>query len=365
MSRVYDALRRGRTAAARPAASPIHHADTVLAALGYAAAKRRRGRSLVVTGAALVIAGATGWALWGLPSRIEARVAKGDERAARDEERRTPSEEPRARSVPQVAVTAGNVTTRMPAAMRPVPAPDAAISSTRSAPLPGQPPVPAPSEPEDMSSAAPVARRNAPLAPRASPLVSRPGRDDFQLALYYQRAGDFEQALLHYRAALRADEMNVEAHNNLGSLYLGRNLLDEAAREFQRVLAIDPTYVPAHVNLSAIHYTQGRFDAAAAQARGALRIDPRSVDGLVNLALAQKAGGQPGDARASLQRALELNPRHPAAHYNLARHYEETGEAVRAVEHFRLFLQYAGPEHEAHATDVRARLLTGQGRANK
>jgi tetratricopeptide (TPR) repeat protein len=186
--------------------------------------------------------------------------------------------------------------------------------------------------------------------------------DNFRLALYHQRAGDFEQALIHYKAALQRDEMNVEAHNNLGGLYLSRNLVDEAVREFQRVVAIEPAYAPAHINLSAAFYKLGRFDAAAAQAREALRIDPRSGDGFVNLALAQKAAGQPSDAQASLRRALELDPRHSTAHYNLARQFEEAEETVRALEHYRLFLQYAGPEQEPYAADVRARMQALQAR---
>jgi Tfp pilus assembly protein PilF len=89
------------------------------------------------------------------------------------------------------------------------------------------------------------------------------------------------------------------------------------------------------------------------------------VDGLVNLALAQKGAGSTADARASLRRALELNPHHALAHYNLARQYEDGGETVRAVEHYRQFLQYAGPEQEPYAADVRARLHAVQTRAPK
>jgi len=189
--------------------------------------------------------------------------------------------------------------------------------------------------------------------------------DPFQLALYHQRAGDFEQALLNYKLALQRNELNVEAHNNLGGLYLGRNLLAEAVREFERALAIDPAYVPARVNLSATFYKQGRFDAAAAQSREVLRVDPRNVDGFVNLALAQKGVGQVADSQISLRRALELDPHHPLAHYNLARQYEDGGETVRALEHYRQFLQYAGPEQEPYAADVRARLQSAQPRAPK
>ena len=203
----------------------------------------------------------------------------------------------------------------------------------------------------------------AKLDSRAAKASSAPATlDPFQLAVYHHRAGDFEQALLHYKAALQRDEMNLEAHNNLGGLYLSRGLLAEAAREFQRVVAIDPGYGPAHVNLSAAYYKLGRFDAAAGQAREVLRLDPRSVDGFVNLALAQKGAGQHADAQQSLRRALELSPHHPLAHYNLARQYEDAGEAVRAAEHYRQFLQYAGPEHEPHAAEVRARLQSLQTR---
>jgi tetratricopeptide (TPR) repeat protein len=151
---------------------------------------------------------------------------------------------------------------------------------------------------------APVAKAGTTVTPEVAhptPAVGRRpsnlGPDPFQLALYHQRAGDFEQALVSYKALLQRDEMNIEAHNNLGYLYLGKGLLDEAAREFQRVIAIEPKYVTAHVNLSATFYKLERFGAAAAQAREALALD-----------------------------------------------------------HYRLFLQYAGPEQSDYAEDVRQRL---------
>jgi tetratricopeptide (TPR) repeat protein len=116
------------------------------------------------------------------------------------------------------------------------------------------------------------------------------------------------------------------------------------------------------VNLSATLYKLNRFDAAAAHAREALALDPRNGDALVNLALAQKALGQQGEAQGSLRRALELNPRSAAAHYNLARQYEDAGEAARALEHYRQFLQYAGPEQSDYALDVRQRMQGLQAR---
>ena len=187
-----------------------------------------------------------------------------------------------------------------------------------------------------------------------SPAV--PAADDFQLALYYQRAGDFEQALLHYRNVLQRDQLNIEAHNNVGILYQGKGLYEDAAREFQRVLAIDQGYLTAHLNLSAAYLKLGRFEASAAEARAALALDPRNSGAMVNLALAQQGAGRPAEADASLRRAIALDPQNAAAHYNLARQYDRIGEVGLALDHYRQFLQYAGPDQATYAPDVRDRV---------
>ena len=89
---------------------------------------------------------------------------------------------------------------------------------------------------------------------------------------------DFELALVHYKAVLQRDELNVEAHNNVGNLYMSKSLYDDAVREFRRVVAIEPRYVTAHVNLSAALYQMKKYDEAAVEARAAIRLDARNDD---------------------------------------------------------------------------------------
>lgn len=327
MSRIHDALRRGRLSGAETQAIRPGHTDAVLSALGY---KSEAAESSPKPIAAIVVMAAIGivatWYFWP----------------------REPARPVTARPTPAL-VTRSSAPPSTPPVTRPVPAPP-----------------PAPAAATIVTSAANVAPQvqqvAAPINPRREPATRVPTRDDFQLALYYQRTGDFEQALVHYKAALERDELNLQAHNNLGYLYLGKGLLDEAVREFQRVIAIEPGYVTAHVNLSATFIRLGRFDAAAGEARQALTLDPRSGDAFVNLALAQNASGQVADAQGNLRRALDLDPRNPAAHYNLARQYEAAGDAGRALDHYRQFLQYAGPDQEAYAQDVRARVQALQTR---
>ena len=82
----------------------------------------------------------------------------------------------------------------------------------------------------------------------------------------------------------------------------------------------------------------------------------------MNLGLAQAAAGQPSDARASLTRALDIDKHNPAAHYNLALQYEKAGEIALALEHYRAFLQYAGPDQAGYTADVRLRVQTLEAR---
>ena len=180
--------------------------------------------------------------------------------------------------------------------------------------------------------------------------------DDFASAVYHQRAGDFENALLKYRAVLEKNERNAQARNNLGLLYLDKGLLDDAERELQRAIFIDPRYVTARTNLGVSYMRRNRLDEAAAQFRQVLQVDARNVDALINLALVEKANGGAERAKDLLLRALTIAPRNASAHYNLAVVFDQAGETARAVDHYRSFLEHAGPDVSARAPDVRARL---------
>jgi hypothetical protein len=73
-----------------------------------------------------------------------------------------------------------------------------------------------------MAVATPASASLVDAVPRAAP--PRAVEDDpMRLALYHHRAGDFERALIQYRAVLQKDELNAAAHNNLGMLYQERS----------------------------------------------------------------------------------------------------------------------------------------------
>ena len=86
-------------------------------------------------------------------------------------------------------------------------------------------------------------------------------------AVYYHRAGDFANALQHYRAVLDRNELNAQAHNNLGLLYQEKHLLVESARELQRAALIEPRNAGTHNNYGVTLLMLGRLDESAAEFR--------------------------------------------------------------------------------------------------
>jgi Tfp pilus assembly protein PilF len=76
----------------------------------------------------------------------------------------------------------------------------------------------------------------------------------------------------------------------------------------------------------------------------------------VNLAISLRAAGKLELAKETLVKAVAIAPGNAVAQYNLGQLYDQTDEPVRAVEHYRTFLDTAGAEHASRASAVRARI---------
>ena len=345
MSQLFDSLRRARRSDAPFAPARNAHGDAVLATLGYASPRQRRHLWSLLNVAAIVGLVALSWFTWSMFFGAVAPVS------------------PRQ--------TVANHLRPAPPLPRPAPPvlpspPDAPIDSPLSEAARAAPPPVQSGVVSDLGSRPPraaVPSRDAPDASR-TPAGSRtpdPGSrttdsdKNLDLAVYYHRAGDFANALQHYRAVLDRNELNAQAHNNLGLLYQEKHLLVESARELQRAALIEPRNAGTHNNYGVTLLMLGRLDESAAEFQTALSIDPRHLDALINLSLAHRQLGQLDVAKETLFRVLNLAPQNAAAHYNLAQLYDP-GEPARALEHYRMFLAYAGPEHADRGAAVRARI---------
>jgi tetratricopeptide (TPR) repeat protein len=99
----------------------------------------------------------------------------------------------------------------------------------------------------------------------------------FNLGYAYQLQHKDEQAIEHYRLALRYRPGHVNACMNLGVLLFNQGKSDEAIATYQAGLQDVPDCAELRFNLGVIYEKTGRVDDAAAQYRQALDIVPDSA----------------------------------------------------------------------------------------
>jgi len=128
-----------------------------------------------------------------------------------------------------------------------------------------------------------------------------------QLGLYYQAAGNWDEAIAAFREAIRLNAQAAApspwAPFNMGLLMMRMEKLEEAEAQFRASLKITEAFPPAHYRLGQTLEKQGRID----------------------------------HARAELERAIALDPTYPDPHYALARIYRRSGDTKSAASELKLF----------------------------
>jgi len=105
---------------------------------------------------------------------------------------------------------------------------------------------------------------------------------------------------------LKCTSQNNLAHYNFGLFLAHRGQLDDAIEHYREAVRIKPDYVEAQLNLGVALARLERFDEAAAQFEQALKLRPDAVEIRNNLALALARGGHVDAAMAQFREALAL-----------------------------------------------------------
>jgi tetratricopeptide (TPR) repeat protein len=83
-----------------------------------------------------------------------------------------------------------------------------------------------------------------------------------------------DRAIEKYREAIRVEPIFIEAHHNLGLIYMTRKQYDKAVESFTEVLRLEPNYVSAHLNLASIYAAEGKRDLARQHLSTVLAVSP-------------------------------------------------------------------------------------------
>ena len=89
-------------------------------------------------------------------------------------------------------------------------------------------------------------------------------------------SGDIRSSAQHLERALQIYPHYLEAHNTLGSRYIGLGEYEKAATEFQKAINLDPRVTQPFNNLSVALFLLQHFGEAEIAARRALNLDPHN-----------------------------------------------------------------------------------------
>ena len=146
---------------------------------------------------------------------------------------------------------------------------------------------------------------------------------------------DHAGAIQQFRAAIKANPQEPNAHFGLGYLLWTQNQYEEAALEFQAELSNVPTHVQALVYLADTNIKLNQPEAALPLIKKAIQLNPRVELAHLDLGIVYMNSGRKAEAIRELKTAITLAPADVNPHYRLARLYQSMGRKSEADAEFQ------------------------------
>jgi len=157
------------------------------------------------------------------------------------------------------------------------------------------------------------------LFERALAVTSNNDIMHYNLGVILTEQGRFDEALRHYREALRIRPGYAKVHNNLGSILALRGRSKEAAEHFAKAIQNAPDDPTGYVNLGGLSALDGDIEGAMKSFRKALTLDPNFAEAHNYLGMALASRGRLKEAVHHFARAVEIAPQYELAQANLNR----------------------------------------------
>ncbi len=149
-------------------------------------------------------------------------------------------------------------------------------------------------------------------------------------AATWVQAGTWKDAATVWAHARDAVEGNYLAYHNFGLELDHQGRLEDAMAYYEKALALKPDYFEARYNLGFALLRLGRMDDAARNFRMALAIDPRAPEANTNLGIVLAEQGKFEEAVARFDRALKSRPDLAAIYIDRGLAFERMGRLADA-----------------------------------
>jgi len=185
---------------------------------------------------------------------------------------------------------------------------------------------------------------------RATEIAPAYGEAHYDLGQAYEKAAEYDNALLAYRRAAEIDRYDPAIWNRIGSVYLEMGQFPSAEQALIKALLLcapelgrgTPT-AEMHNNLGLTYSGMGKYASAAEHHQTAAELAPDDARIFNNLAVALTKRQDFDRAAQAYQDALKLAPDYLDAHYNAAKFYVEYNRNdAKALFHCKRYQELGG-----------------------
>ena len=152
-------------------------------------------------------------------------------------------------------------------------------------------------------------------------------------------AGQYDDAVGAYQAALGIDPNAPDVYYGLGTAMFLKGDLQRAVDAFQEVVRLDPKRAGAYVNMGAAFNRMDRPDKAVECLLRSVKIGPPIAEAYYNLGIAYRKSDELGLAIDAYREATAISPTMVDAHLNLANLYLAIRRYREAISHYRRVLE--------------------------
>ena len=139
-------------------------------------------------------------------------------------------------------------------------------------------------------------------------------------------AGDHDDAIKEYEAALQLRPDEAELHEAMGEFYLDNRSDEDAQKELEKAVALDPSRTKTLYLLGRLYVLDNQNEKAVPFLERALQLQPNLNEASGLLGTAYIRMGKFADAVPSLEKAAPLD-HNGNIHYQLYQAYRKLGEA--------------------------------------
>ena len=182
----------------------------------------------------------------------------------------------------------------------------------------------------------------------------------YDLGYCYEKLGDFEASIKHYKLHLKKFPFASDAWYNLNISYQSLLMYDEAVEALDYALAIKPNYASAIYSKAQVLCDLGQHQEAINMFKQYLTQDPENDETLVMLGFCYDTIKQTEKARENYIEALWFNPDNDEAHFYLAISYLDTEEVNDGLFHIKKALKLEPKAPHYHRVHGRLLLLNNQ-----